>query len=156
MAAKGGNPMTRAILVVLAAALAACSGTPGLHASGPAAVGQRIYDAGIGPNGDSISRSGGVGMMGGAGCASCHGTGGHGSSTMMLTAPDITYANLTDPAGMIEPDGGHGMVYADTLIRRAVIEGIGADGETLPAAMPRWQLTDTEWRDLLAYLKLLD
>jgi len=37
-----------------------------------------------------------------------------------------------------------------------VIEGIAADGETLDTTMPRWQLTDTEWQDLLAYLKQLD
>lgn len=74
---------------------------------------------------------------------------------MMLTTPDITYRNLTDPAGMIETDGSHGMVYTDALILRAVTQGIGADGDPLSDAMPRWQLTDTEWRDLLAYLKAL-
>ncbi len=74
---------------------------------------------------------------------------------MMLTAPDITYRNLTDPAGMIETDGSHGPVYTDALIRRAVTEGVGADGEALSSAMPHWQLTDGEWHDLLAYLKAL-
>lgn len=145
-----------AALVLLLVPLAACSATSAPHPSGAAADGQRIYDAGIGPNGNPIPRSGGVGMMGEAGCGSCHGGGGHGSTTMMLSAPDITYANLTDPMGMIEPNGGRGMVYTDALIRRAVIDGIGADGETLDTAMPRWQLTDTEWQDLLAYLKQLD
>lgn len=74
---------------------------------------------------------------------------------MMVSTPNITYTNLTDPAGMIETDGSHGMVYTDALIRRAVTEGIGADGDTLSTSMPRWQLSEVEWQDLLAYLKTL-
>lgn len=144
--------LRRTTLLALLVALAACSASPGFDAG---EAGKRIYDAGIGPNGDRITRSGGVGMMGGAGCAACHGADGHGSTTMMFSAPDVTYANLTDPAGMIEPDGSRGAVYTDALIRRAVIQGIGADGDALDSAMPRWQLSDAEWRDLLAYLKAL-
>jgi mono/diheme cytochrome c family protein len=139
--------------------LAACGlSGPAPIASGPAAAGQRIFNAGVGPDGQPIPRSGGFSMpmMGGeATCASCHGADGHGERTMMLTTPDITYRNLTDPAGMIETDGSHGMVYTDALIRRAVVQGIGADGGTLSSAMPRWQLTDAAWQDLLAYLKTL-
>ena len=141
----------------LALLLAACGTTrPAPIASGPAAVGQRIFNDGLGPDGQSIPRSGGIGMMGGgAGCSSCHGADGHGGQSMMVSTPNITYTNLTDPAGMIETDGSHGMVYTDALIRRAVTEGIGADGDTLSTSMPRWQLSEVEWQDLLAYLKTL-
>ncbi|MEZ5143522.1 MAG: hypothetical protein R2726_13535 [Acidimicrobiales bacterium] len=38
----------------------------------------------------------------------------------------------------------------------AVTEGVGADGDPLSAAMPRWTLTDEQWSDLLAYLETLD
>jgi cytochrome c oxidase subunit 2 len=145
------------LALLLGVLLAACGPVaPAPIASGPASVGQRIFEQGVGPDGQPIPRSGGVGMPmmgGGAGCASCHGSDGRGEHTMMLTTPDITYRNLTDPAGMIETDGSHGMVYTDALIRRAVTQGIGADGDALSSAMPRWQLNDTEWQDLLAYLK---
>lgn len=56
---------------------------------------------------------------------------------------------------MIEPDGEQGMQYTDALIRRAVTRGIDADGQELSPIMPRWQLTDAEWNELLAYLKTL-
>ncbi len=120
------------------------------------AAGERIYTDGIGPDGRRIDRIGGLAMpMAGDGCAACHGADGRGTSTMMVTAPDITYGNLTDPTGMAEPDGSHGPVYTDPLIRRAVIAGVGADGGELSRTMPRWQLTDQAWADLLAYLKTL-
>ncbi len=74
---------------------------------------------------------------------------------MMFTAPNITYRNLTDPQGMIEPDGSHGSTYTDAQIKRAVEQGIGADGDPLDTTMPRWQMSDQEFSALLAYLKTL-
>lgn len=146
------------LVLLLVVFLGACGPVgPASIASGPAAAGPRIFNEGVGPDGQPVPRSGGVSMpmMGGSGCAACHGTNGRGERTMMLTTPDITYANLTDPAGMIETDGSHGMVYTDALIRRAITQGIGADGDALSTAMPRWQLSDAAWQDLLAYLKTL-
>jgi hypothetical protein len=35
------------------------------------------------------------------------------------------------------------------------VEGVDADGETLSTAMPRWQLSDQDWDDLLLFLKTL-
>ena len=119
----------------------------------PAARGEWIFQTGTDPSGQPIAYSGG--MMMGAPCASCHGAEGHGLRTPMFISPNITYRNLTDPAGMLEPDGSHGMKYTDDLIRRAVTQGIDAEGKPLAWPMPRWQLTDANWNDLLAYLKTL-
>lgn len=151
-------PLCGLAVVALAVVLAGCATGPAPIASGPAAVGQRIFETGIGPDGQPVQRSSGarMQMMGsGPGCASCHGANGHGELSMMFDAPNITYANLTNPAGMLETDGTRGMVYTDALILRAVTQGIGADGDTLSSNMPRWQLSDAEWQDLLAYLKTL-
>lgn len=131
-----------------------CGGTWGGSSGDPVGLGERIFYTGIGTDGQPIVRAGGFGMMTG-GCASCHGADGHGLRTMMFTTPDIAYPNLTDPSGMREPDGSRGPTYTDELIRRAVVEGIGADGETLYTAMPRWQLSDLDWDDLLLFLKTL-
>jgi hypothetical protein len=120
----------------------------------PVSLGQRIFETGTGTDGQPIVRTDGYGMMMG-GCASCHGWDGHGRRTMMFTTPNITYSNLTDPAGMLEPDGSRGPTFTDELIRRAVVEGVDADGETLSTAMPRWQLSDQDWDDLLLFLKTL-
>jgi cytochrome c oxidase subunit 2 len=126
----------------------------GRSSGDPVGLGERIFVWGIGTDGQPIVRSGGFGMMM-SGCASCHGSDGHGLRTMMFTTPDVTYPNLAYPSGMREPDGSRGPTYTDDLIRRAVVEGIGTDGETLYTVMPRWQLSDQDWDDLLLFLKAL-
>ncbi len=152
MGGSGGGPMMSWGPVATGCAIPS-GGTGG--ASDPVALGRQIFDAGLGANGQPLVRAGGVGMMGTSGCASCHGLDGHGRTTMMFTSPDVTYANLTDPAGMLAPDGSRGTTYTDDLIRRAVTQGVDADGQPLSTAMPRWQLGDQDWADLLAYLKTL-
>jgi hypothetical protein len=132
----------------------------------PVAVGEAVFQSGVGPDGASIPRtaSQGGGMMGGgmmgggmmnAGCASCHGTDGHGRSTQQFTSPNITYSNLTDPKGMLMPDGTRGPTYTDATIRTAVTTGVDPTGAHLEAPMPQWQITGQEWNGLLAYLKTL-
>lgn len=133
---------------------AGCGGSSGGSPGDPVAIGERIFDWGIGANGQPISRTGGFGMMM-SGCAGCHGSDAHGRRTMMFTTPNVTYPNLTDPSGMREPDGSRGPTYTDDLIRRAVVQGIGADGAPLDTGMPRWQLSDLDWDDLLLFLKTL-
>jgi mono/diheme cytochrome c family protein len=154
-----GPGLTAAGPLVCLALLAGCAagaGSPRAIASSPLAAGERVYQDGVAPDGSRIGRIGGVAMpMAGDGCAACHGSDGRGRATMMVTAPDITYGNLTNPAGMLETDGSRGPGYTDALIRRAVIAGVGADGDELDRTMPRWQLTEEGWTDLLAYLKTL-
>ncbi len=122
-------------------------------ASSPQARGQAIFETGADANGQPIPYSGGMMMR--ASCAGCHGLDGRGLRTRMFVSPNITYRNMTDPAGMVDPDGGRGMQYTDELIRRAVTQGLDAEGKPLAYLMPHWQLTDAEWNDLLAYLKTL-
>ena len=123
----------------------------------PAARGQWIFQTGTDPTSrQPIPRSGGVvGMMMATGCAACHGPDGRGLQTPMFTAPNITYANLTDSQGMLEPDGSRGSTYTDAQIQRAITQGVDAEGKALARPMPHWQLTDQEMSDLLAYLKTL-
>ena len=45
--------------------------------------------------------------------------------------------------------------YTDALIKRAITEGLDPGGEPLDWTMPRWQIGDTDFADLLAYLKTL-
>ncbi len=126
----------------------------GAAGSAPAARGEWIFRTGTGPNGQTIPSSGAMRMMG-SGCASCHGADGHGLRTMMFVSPNISYRNLTDANGFLEPDGTRGPTYTDDQIRRAVTRGIDPEEQALNPFMPRWQLTDSEWSDLLAYLKTL-
>ncbi len=145
-----------ALLAVGIAGLALLSSgvlATGPSAGAPAERGAWIYRTGTDPNGQPIPYSGGMMMR--MSCANCHGVDGHGLRTPMFVSPDITYHNLTDPAGTVEPDGMRGPTYTDELIRRAVTQGIDAEGKPLAWPMPRWRLTDQAWNDLLAYLKTL-
>ena len=128
--------------------------------------GEVIFETGRDVSGAVIPRSAtstGAGMMGagtGGGmmhvtCASCHGSDGRGRRTPTFTAPNITYASLTDPKGMLAPDGTRGPVYSAAAIRTAVTTGVDPIGAHLAAPMPQWQLSDQQWGDLLAYLKTL-
>ena len=95
--------------------------------SDAAARGQWLFQTGTDPGGRPIPYTGG--MMMGMACANCHGGDAHGLRTPMFTSPDITYRNLTDPAGMLEPDGDRGPTYTDDLIRQAVTQGIRRRGQ---------------------------
>jgi cytochrome c oxidase subunit 2 len=150
-------------VAVAAAVLVVVILTRETTSTGSASVvaGETIYRTGT-FEGRPIPRTSGFGgMMGGvagmmsAGCASCHGPNGHGLSTQAFTAPNITYSNLTNPKGMLAPDGSRGPTYTDATLKRAVTTGIDPEGSHLAAPMPQWQLTSQEWTDLLAYLKTL-
>ena len=171
MARSPRNTLVIALVALGVAALAAVAvlligsrnqASPSATGSSPVAVGEAVYQSGLGPDGQPIPRSGsqsGGGMMGGGmmdlSCASCHGTDGRGLVTQQFTAPNITYANLTDPKGMQMPDGTRDVTYTDATLRRAITTGIDPSGSRLAFPMPQWQLTDQEWNGLLAYLKTL-
>ena len=119
----------------------------------PVDRGKFIFQTGVDPSGRAIPYTGGMMMR--VGCATCHGAAGQGRRTPMFASPNITYQNLTDPQGMLEPDGTHGPTYTDDLIRRAITEGVDAEGKSLNTFMPRWQMTARQLDELLAYLKTL-
>jgi len=156
-----------ALVVAIAAAVGALVvASQRSSSASPVSRGEAIFQSGVDANGNPIPRLGsGGGMMGsggmmgggmmGDGCAGCHGSDGHGRRTATFTSPNITYGNLTDPQGMLMPDGTRGPAYTDAGIRTAVTRGIDPEGSQLEAPMPEWQLTGGEWSDLLTYLKTL-
>jgi len=153
-------------LALLALAVAAC-GPVGLGGGGYASNGERIYMTGTSANG-SIRYSGGnvsSGMMGGQrlACASCHGSDGRGGPHVMhmsaMDAPDIRWSTLTeaehgegdhDEGGMEHPP------YDEGTFKRAVTQGLNPGGEPLSTDMPRWQMSDSDLNDLIAFLQTLE
>jgi mono/diheme cytochrome c family protein len=140
-------------VALVVAALAAVSivvlGSQGSGGGATVSRGEAIFQSGVDANGGLIARSAsGTGMMGGgdmmgggmmgAGCATCHG------------------ANLTDPQGMLMPDGTRGPTYTEAGIRTAVTQGLDPAGSRLESPMPQWRLTGPQWIDLFAYLKTLN
>lgn len=130
---------------------AAPAGTP---ISADVANGHRIYFTDTDRSGQPIPYQGGIMMMR-VTCANCHGADGHGRSTMMFVSPNITYANLTNPEGMLEPDGQRIPPYNDSTLRSAITQGIDSEGKPLELTMPRWQMSEKDINDLIAFLKAL-
>lgn len=118
-----------------------------------ASDGERIFLSGVGVDGRNISRtapriSQGSLMMGGGGCASCHAASGRGGTIRMMSgiaikAPDVTYDALIKEG------------FTDASIRKAIREGLDETGKPLDAAMPRWQMSDSDLDATLNYLKQL-
>jgi cytochrome c oxidase subunit 2 len=116
-------------------------------------VGERIYLTGVGADGQKISRnapavSQGSLMMGGGGCGSCHGADGRGGTIKMMMGtavevPDITYDALVNEG------------FTDATIGRAIRDGLDESGKPLEDAMPRWQMSDADVGEVIAYLKQL-
>jgi len=160
-----GSRRTNLVIVAVALAVAALAAATVVVLGSNRSVGrsvvsrgEAIFQAGVDAKRNPIPRTGsgmmGGGMMGG-GCATCHGPDGHGRTTPMFTSPNITYGNLTDPQGMLQPDGTRGPTYTDATLRTAVTQGLDPQGSHLESPMPQWQLSGPEWTDLLAYLKTL-
>lgn len=120
----------------------------------PDARGEWIYRTGTDPTTGQPIPSGG-GMMMRMSCANCHGVNGHGLQTPMFISPNITYRNLTDPRGMLDPGGTLGGTYTDATLKRAITRGLDPEGKPLDWPMPRWQMTSQELNDVIAYLKTL-
>jgi cytochrome c oxidase subunit 2 len=126
-------------------------------------AGQRIYYTGIGDNGAPIVRTmPNFGMMGygamlSASCVDCHAEDGKGGRVagMMggyFDAPDIRYSHLTTPH---TDEGATAPGWTEGQVENAIRNGVDPDGQQLQAPMPRWDMTDNEMNEIIAYLKEL-
>jgi mono/diheme cytochrome c family protein len=69
-----------------------------------------------------------------------------------VEVPDIRYTSLTSPHTEDDPPMP---AWTDADIARAIREGVEPDGESLDSFMPRWDMSDADIRDVIAYLKEL-
>jgi len=123
----------------------------GSGSSSSSSPGQRIFLTGVGSDGQPIAHTASRVapsslMMGGGGCASCHGADGRGGTLRLMSgtavkAPDVTYGALVT--------GG----FTDATIRRAILSGLDVTGQPLDAAMPHWQMNAADLDATIAYLK---
>ena len=86
-------------------------------------------------------------MGGRLSCASWHGPNGVGGEHTMgmmqvMNAPDIRWKTLEDD-------------YDASTFKRAVEQGLDEEGQPLSDDMPRWQMSDEDINDLIAFLKTL-
>jgi cytochrome c oxidase subunit II len=126
-----------------------------------ASNGERVYFTGQSETDPQItSQMQGMHRMqaGSMACADCHGSDGRGGTVRMMMssfdAPDIRYSTLIEG----EHGDAHGehAPYMDEDIKRAITEGIDPAGEELEWIMPRWEMTDEQLNDLIAYMKTLE
>jgi len=138
------------------------------------ANGQRIYFYGTNLNEVRIPITGGPNWMymHGGGCASCHGEDGRGGIYPMMCgvkSEPITFKALTSPheaekvqerkeikANEKTAKGQEETHYTIETIRKAIEQGIDDEGDALNYCMPRWKMSEGDFRDLMAYLMYLD
>lgn len=123
--------------------------------------GERIYYTGVSKR-EQISFRGGPAWlrMHGGSCVACHGEDGHGGLQTMMSdevTPDITYEALTEEEHKEHEEGEEEHPpYDDKLIKRAITQGVNPAGEALDWTMPRWDMSDEDFEDLLKFLKELE
>ena len=122
--------------------------------------GQHIYRQGSSPSGSEI-----VAVLDASGhgvpatilpCVHCHGYDGRGKPEGGVTPANITWQQLTKPYGSTHPGGRQRPPYTVALLKRAITMGLDASGQRLHVAMPRYQLSQDDMADLVAYLQQLD
>lgn len=113
--------------------------------------GETIYYTGFNETGQRIPITYGPQWiyMNGGSCVNCHGVDGKGGVPVMMgyTVPaDITYTTLTT---VENPP------YTDEAIKIAIKNGLDPSGKPLSPTMPRWQMSDKDLNDIVAYIKTI-
>lgn len=120
--------------------------------------GKRIYTEGTSDDAQGITaRMSGAAMPASVlPCGSCHGTDGRGRPEGGVTPSDLTWAALTRPYTTQLQSGRKRSPYTEVSLARAIREGVDPDGEELHLAMPRFEMSEADMSDLIAYLKVID
>jgi cytochrome c553 len=80
-------------------------------------------------------------------CVHCHNKDGSGGVDMpngMVESADISWETLKK------------IGYDETKLARTIREGVDENGGNLSVWMPMWTVTDTQMKDLIAYIKTLE
>ena len=110
--------------------------------------GSAAITARVGPEGTRIPARG-------VPCAGCHGADGMGRPEGGSFPPNVTWAALTKPYGYQHANGRVRHAYTEERLMRTLRDGIDAAGNRLEVVMPRYELSDAQARDLIAYMKRL-
>ncbi|RAS24983.1 amino acid/amide ABC transporter substrate-binding protein, HAAT family [Pseudomonas sp. URMO17WK12:I5] len=122
-------------------------------------AGKRLYRNGVSASDAQLmARVGASGMSVPASvlpCASCHGTDGRGRTEGGVRPPSLDWQRLALGQGERQSNGRRYPAYSDGTLARAIQHGVDPAGNGLDVAMPRFELTLADQRNLTAYLKRL-
>lgn len=86
-------------------------------------------------------------------CGSCHGADGKGNPEGGVVPSDIRYEALSRNYQQANAQGRQHPPYDEKSLKRAISMGLDPAGNPLHPAMPKYQLTQADMEDLIAYLK---
>lgn len=89
-------------------------------------------------------------------CANCHGADGLGRPEAGVHPSNITWSELTKAYGHVHENGRRHPAFDEDLLKRAITEGVDPAGNALDGAMPRFNITERDFKALVAYLKRLE
>ncbi|MGE8389451.1 MAG: ABC transporter substrate-binding protein [Pseudomonas sp.] len=150
--------MNRAGFMVMLG-LAVCAPALALELTASEQAGKRLYREGL-PRSDAqlTARVGASNMTVPASvlpCASCHGTDGQGRAEGGVRPPSLDWQRLALGQGPRQSNGRSYPAYTDATLARVIQHGVDPAGNRLDPAMPRFELTLADQRNLSAYLKRL-
>ena len=122
--------------------------------------GKRIYVAGESESGSPINAivsSGGTAISASIlPCVGCHGNDGKGRPEGGVVPSDITWNKLTASYGHEHAYGRSHPAFDERSVAAAVIAGIDPANNALDAAMPRYDISETDMADLIVYLQHIE
>ncbi len=121
--------------------------------------GKQIYVHGTSPRGRKILAYLGASSLEVPGrtlpCAGCHGFDGRGKPEGGVVPSNLTWEALTKPYGVTQSGGRAHPPYTERALELAITRGLDPAGNKLLDVMPRYQLSQEDLGDLVAYLKRL-
>ena len=89
-------------------------------------------------------------------CAGCHGDDGKGRPEGGVVPPDITWSSLSAARGHDHSYGRTHPAFDESMLGHAITKGIDPGNNALGVAMPRYQMSDEDLQDLVAYIKRIE
>lgn len=154
-----GKPAPAGGLCGLLIGLCLCFPALALELTEQEQAGKRLYREGVSSSdAQLLARVGASDMTVPASvlpCASCHGNDGRGRSEGGVRPPSLDWQRLALGPGVRETNNRRYPAYTEASLARVIHNGIDPAGNRLDSAMPRFELSLADQRNLTAYLKRL-
>jgi ABC-type branched-subunit amino acid transport system substrate-binding protein len=89
-------------------------------------------------------------------CVGCHGDDGQGRPEGGVVPPDIRWSSLTAKFGHEHAYGRSHPAFDESTLGRAITHGLDSGDNALDTAMPRFQMSNADLQDLIAYIKRIE